>query len=185
MRALTATLLFVAALTLTAGTRSVHRSETISDGESRLLNIVKTDDDYFATWEHNGKRYVTRDASVLAEIEAALAPHRELSKEHSAFGRRHSELGREHSKIGREHSRLAREHSRAAREGNVEARQRELEAMQRELERKQHELERRQRDLERQQRDLEAQQRTYEREADRKIDAIFERAARNGKAKRD
>jgi chromosome segregation ATPase len=182
MRALTPLLLLLVSLSTTAGTRSVHRSEhTSSDGESRLLNIIRTDDDYYATWERDGVRYITRNAAVLAEIEEALDPQQELSKAHSALGRRHSELGREHSALGREHSRLGREYSRS----HSEERQRELERMQQDLERKQQELEKRQHGLELEQQELERKQQTLERESHAKIDRIFERAVNEGKAKRD
>ena len=181
MRALLPLLLLVT-LTATAGTRSVHRSEhTDSNGESRSISIIKTDDDYWATWEHDGKRYVTRDGGVLAQIEEALDPKQQFSKAHAEIGRRHAEIGREHAAIGREHAALGREFSRST----SEARQRELERKQQDLERKQQALERRQQGLEREQQEVERKQQALERETNAKMDRIFERAVKEGKAKRD
>ncbi|HEX6083670.1 MAG TPA: hypothetical protein VF266_04035 [Thermoanaerobaculia bacterium] len=181
MRTLTALLVLLVTLTLTAGTRSVSRSEHVSNGKSRSLSIIKTDDDYWATWELNGKRYITRDKAVLAAVEEALDPKKQFSQAHAAIGRRHAEIGREHAAIGREHARLGREFSRV----KSEDRQRELERMQHDLERKQQELERRQQRLEREQQELERKRQALERESHAKIDRIFERAVREGKAKRD
>ena len=165
-----------------AGTRSVHRSEhTSSNGESRSISIIKTDDDYWATWKRDGRRYITRDRAVLAEIEEALDPKRQFSKAHSAISRRHAQLGRDHAALGRAHAALGREHSRV----RSEARQHELERRQHELERQQQELERRQQDLEREQQELERKRQSVEHEANAKIDRIFERAVREGKAERD
>ncbi len=183
-------LLVVAATLAIAGT---SRSHWVSSGDRTSISIVREDDDYWATFERNGVRYFTRDASVLAQIEQALEEKRGTSKEHSELSRRHSELGREHSAIGREHSRLGREHSRlahdASRDGSkaadLERRQRALEEEQRALEAKQRDLEKRQRGLEEQQRKLEQRQRATEGEANREIEKIFERAAREGKAKKD
>ena len=167
MRTLIALLVLLATLTLSAGTRS--------------LSITKSDDDYWAKLEHDGKRYFTRDKGVLAEIEAALDPKQQFSKAHAAIGRRHAEIGREHAALGREHARLGREFSRA----KSEDRQRELERMQQELERKQQALERKQQELEREQQEVERKRQALEREANAKIDRIFERAVREGKAERD
>src|SRR5215212_5213678 len=155
MRALSAVLLLVLSLTISAGTRSQHRSETIDDnGRTRLLNVIKTDDDYFAEWEKDGVRYITRDAAVLDEIEDALAARTDISKAHAALGKRHAELGREHAALGREHARIAREHARI----RTEESEREMERAQRELERQQQVLERRQQELEREQQTLERRQ---------------------------
>jgi uncharacterized membrane protein YccC len=181
MRLLTALFLLLAALATTAGTRSMHRSEHIDGKNSRSLSIIKTDDDYWATWERNGVRYITRDAAVLAQIEEALDPKQERSKSHTELSRRHAALGREHAALGREHARLGREFSHA----RSEERHRELERMQRDLARKQQELERRQQGLEREQQELERKQQGLEREANAKIDRIFERAIQEGKARRD
>ena len=160
MRTLIALLVLLATLTLAAGTRS--------------LSITKTDDDYWARLEHDGKRYITRDKAVLAEIENALDPSQQFSKAHAAIGRRHAEIGREHARLGREFSRA-----------KSEDRQRELERMQQDLERKQQDLERKQQGLEREQQELERKRQALERESNAKIDRIFERAVREGKAERD
>ncbi|HVG25925.1 MAG TPA: hypothetical protein VND45_17340 [Thermoanaerobaculia bacterium] len=181
MRALTPLLLLVAALSAFAGSRSVHRSEHTSNGKSRTISIIKVDDDYYATMERDGIRYITRDPRVLAEIEESLDPQREISNAHAELGRRHAELGREHAALGREHAALGREHSRA----RSDERQRELERMQQELERKQQALERKQQRLEDEQHELERRQQAREHESEEKIDRIFERAVREGKAKRD
>ena len=154
--------------------------------ETRLLNIVEDDGRHYATWENNDDRYRTEDPSVLAEIENALRPQREQSSKHSDLGRKHAALGRDHAALGREHARLGREHARLSRSASndVEARQREIERMQNELERKQLELERRQQDLERQQQELERTRQHHEHDTDAKMDEIFRRAVREGKAKR-
>ncbi|HVG25712.1 MAG TPA: hypothetical protein VND45_16265, partial [Thermoanaerobaculia bacterium] len=182
MRTLIPLLLLLVTFSTTAGTRSVHRSEhTDSNGESRSISIIKTDDDYWATWEHDGKRYITRDRGVLAQIEEAYDPQQKISKAHAEIGRRHAEIGREHAAIGREHAALGREFSRV----RSEDRQRELERKQQDLERKQQALERRQQGLEREQQELERKQQAMEREVNAKLDRIFERAVKEGKAKRD
>jgi hypothetical protein len=182
MRALSTVLLLVLSLSLNAGSRSQHRSETIDDdGRTRLLNVIKTDDDYFAEWERYGVRYITRDAAVLEDIENALAPRNEISKAHAKIGRRHAALGREHAALGREHARVAREHARIG----TEESEREMERVQRELERKQQVLEERQQELEREQQELERRQERIQRDADAAIDRIFERAVKDGKARRN
>ena len=181
MRALITLLVLLAALATTAGSRSVHRSEHVSNGESRSISIIKTDDDYWATLERDGERYITRDRAVLAQIEDALDPKQKFSKAHAEIGRRHADIGREHAAIGREHARLGQEFARA----RSEERHRELERMQQDLERKQQELERRQQGLEREQQELERKKQAVERETNAKIDRIFERAVKEGKAKRD
>jgi len=186
MRTLIAIITLALVTPVIAGTRSVTRSESVNGRETRLLNVVEDDGDHYATWENNGVRYRTEDPGVLAKIEDALRSQREHSTKHSDLGRKHSALGREHSALGREHSKLAREHSRLARSSSadVEARQRELERMQRDLEIKQRDLERRQQDLERQQRELERTQQRHEHDTDAKLDEIFRRAEKEGKARR-
>ena len=171
------TTLLCSLIAATALAHSVHRSHIVNTTDRSEIRIVRDDDDYWATFKRDGVTYITRDASVLAEIDRAMDKHREISREHSRLGRRHSELGREHSKLGREHSRIGREMSRYGSS-------RELEREQEKLEEKQRALELRQQDLEREQRKLEEKQRGVEREMDRELEAIFERAVRDGKAKR-
>jgi predicted RNase H-like nuclease (RuvC/YqgF family) len=156
------------------------------------LSIIKEDHDYWAQLERNGVRYFTRDRAVLAEIEAVLEKSRDGSRDHAELGRQHAELGREHAALGREHARLGREHARLSRDAarddgdsaEIERRRRDLEAEQRGLEAKQRELEQRQRDLEAEQRKLEAVDRAGEGDRNRRIEQIFERAVREGKAKK-
>jgi len=185
MRTLIAFLTLALVTPVVAGTRT-SRTENINGRETRLLNIIEDDGTHYATWENNGVRYRTEDPGVLAKIEAALAAQRDYSRKHSEVGRKHSELGREHSALGREHSKLGREHSRLARSSaaDVEARQRDLERQQRDLELKQRELERRQQDLERQQHELERTRQHHEHDTDAKLDEIFQRAVKEGKARR-
>ena len=116
MRLVAVVLVVVLAATLAiAGT---HRSTWSSSNDHTSISIIRDDDDYWATFERNGVKYLTRDASVLAEIEKALESKREVSGEYSELSRRHRELGREHAALGREHSRLGREHSRISREAS-------------------------------------------------------------------
>jgi chromosome segregation ATPase len=169
---------------------SSHRTHIVDTGDGFDFRYVRDDDGAWASLRLDGARYRTTNATVLAQLEKAMEPHRELAREHSRLGRRHSELGREHSALGREHSRLGREHSRLSRdrhadEREIEAKQRELEEEQRKLEAKQRELESRQRELEREQRQLEDRKRDAERAMHGEIEKIFERAAREGKATRD
>ena len=184
-----AILLFAVALTASAhGTRSTHRTHIVNtDGDVRYELVRESDGRQWAAYERNGVRYLTRDSSVIDALQDAMEPYRELSREHSALGRRHSELGREHSQLGREHSRLGREHSRVARErrADYEDEQRALEAEQRKLEAKQRKLEDRQRELEAEQREIESKQRAVERDTNREIEKIFEKAIREGKATRE
>ena len=189
MRILTTILCSLIAATALA--HHTHRTHIVNTTDRSELRVVRDDDDYWATYKRDGVMYLTRDASVLAEIDKALEKHREISREHSLFGRRHSELGREHSQLGRKHSRLGREHSRIGREmsrygssEDAERRQRELEKEQGKLEEKQRALELRQQEMEREQRKLEEKQRVAERDMDRDLEQIFERAIRDGKAKR-
>lgn len=185
--------LFAAAVAFGHG-RSGHRTHMVSTDDGFEFQFIREDDgDAWASLKRDGVRYVTHDHGVLEDIEDAMRPYRELSQEHSALGRKHSELGREHSALGREHSRLGREHSKVSRdvsagrisESEADQRRRELESEQRKLEDKQRALEARQRDLEGEQRGIEARQRAAERDVNRKIEEIFERAVRDGKAKRD
>jgi chromosome segregation ATPase len=166
---------------------SSHRTHIVETDSGLDIEIVRGDSEHWASYKRNGVRYVTKDAAVLAQIEKAMEKHGAMSREYSELGRRHSELGREHSELGREHSRLGREHSRLGRVSSVEAerRQRELEAEQRKLEDKQRTLENRQRELESKQNELESRKRAAESDAYREIGKIFERAVRDGKAKRD
>ena len=185
MRTLIAVLTLALVTPAVAGTRT-SRTENVNGKETRLLNIIEDDGTHYATWENDGARYRTEDPGVLAEVEKALRPHRAYSGKHSDLGRKHAELGREHAALGREHARLSREHARASRgsTADVEARHRELERMQRDLERKQHDLERRQHDLERQQQELERTQQHHEHDVDAKLDEIFRRALKAGKARK-
>ena len=189
MRMRLAVIGLIVAAAATLAVAGVHRSHWVSSNDRTSITIIREDDDYFAKFERNGVRYVTRDAGVLAEIEKALEEKRGTSAEHRELSRRHRELGREHSALGREHSRLGREHSRLDREASsaadLERRRRALEEEQRALEAKQRGLEDRQRALEAEQRKLEERQRGMEKEANREIEQIFERAAREGKAKKD
>jgi chromosome segregation ATPase len=188
MRSLFIALLLLAPLAF-AG--SSHRTHIVDTDDGFEFRYVRNDSgERWASLEVDGVRYRTEDPGVLAQIEKAMEAHREVAREHSRLGRRHSELGREHSQLGREHSRLGREHSRVSRdrdlgEREVEQRQRELEAEQRKLEEKQRELESRQRELESEQRDLERRQRDTERAMHGELEKIFERAAREGKAKKN
>ncbi len=190
MRILSAVLVLAVALLIlpAAAGHSVSRTRIVDTDDDMEFLIVKEDDgDYFAEYERDGVRYRTTDRTVLAQLEKALEAHRQISQEHSRLGRQHSELGREHSALGREHSRLGREHSLLARQGDsaeAERRRRELEAEQRGLEAKQRKLEDRQRALESEQRALESRQRIAEKSKQRAIEEIFERAAREGKAKK-
>jgi chromosome segregation ATPase len=185
--------LFVATVALGDG-HSRHSTHIINtDDDGFEFQFIRDDGDAWASLKRDGVRYVTHDRGVLEDIEDAMRPYRELSQEHSAIGRKHSELGREHSALGREHSRVGREHSRISRdvsagrisESEADQRRRELELEQRGLEDKQRALEARQRDLEDEQRAVEAKQRAAEREVNREIEKVFERAVRDGKAKRD
>jgi chromosome segregation ATPase len=181
-------LAFLLLLSLSAAAGSSHRTHIVDDDIE--LRIVRSDDEHWASYRNEGVRYRTSNASVLAELERALEPHRELGREHSRLGRKHSELGREHSRLGREHSRLGREHSRLSRERDlsdreVERRRRDLEEEQRKLEAEQRKLEDRQRDLESEQREVERKRSALERDAYREIERIFERAAREGKATKE
>ena len=166
---------------------SSHRTHIVETDSGLDIEIVRTDNEHWASYKRDGVRYVTRDAAVLAQIEKAMEKHHAISREYSELGRRHSELGREHSQLGREHSRLGREQSRLAGAGSVdtERRRRELEDEQRKLEDQQRTLEDRQRELESKQHELESRQRIAESDAYREIGKIFERAVREGKAKRD
>lgn len=171
-------LLFILLVTgVVAAGHNTHRTHIVNTGGDVEYELVRSDDEHWAAFKRNGVRYVTTDPAVLAEIETAMEAHHELSREHSRLGRRHSQLGREHSRLGREHSRLGRAHARG---GDV----RELEKEQRKLEEKQRELESRQEELESEQRELEARQRVVERETNRDLERIFEKAVRDGKARR-
>jgi DNA repair exonuclease SbcCD ATPase subunit len=193
MRFLSTLVIALLAITPLAFGHSTHRTHIVdTDGNTEIRIVRESDGESWASLKRDGVRYVTTDPAVLAEIEKATEKRRELSREHSSLGRRHSELGREHSQLGREHSRLGREHSRlsraASRDGGtreVERRQRELEEEQRKLEEKQRQLEVRQNELEQQQHEIEARQRIAERESYRALEQIFDRAVREGKAKRD
>ena len=178
MPILIALLSLLTVLPLAAGTHSHHHTIwTTGDSEIEIRVVREDDGDNYATFTRNGVRYITTDAGVLAEIEKAMEAHRRFSQEHSRIGRKHSEIGREHSRIGREHSKLGREMSRTGVTPEIERRQRELEAEQRKLED-------RQRALEGEQRELEAQQRASEKDVEKSLKSIFERAVREGKAKR-
>lgn len=187
MRSILLALLLLLSLPVFAGG---SRREHIVDDDMEL-RIVQDDDSHWASYRNDGVRYRTSDRSVLAEIERAMEPHRELAREHSRLGRKHSELGREHSQLGREHSRLGREHSRLARDRRglddreIERRQRDLEAEQRKLEEKQRKLEDRQREIEDDQSEIERRKNELERRGYREIEEIFERAAREGKATKE
>lgn len=185
------TLLFVLLTPLAfAGT---HRTHIVNTDDHTKFEFVKdSNGETWAAFTSDGIRYITTDADVLTALDKAMEKHRALSREHSHLGRKHSELGREHSALGREHSRLGREHSRLGREASrygdsadLESQQRELEAEQRKLEAKQQKLEDRQRVLEDEQRELEAKSRIAEADANRAIRQIFDRAIREGKARRD
>ena len=191
MRLLSAVVFAVLALPQLAfghSTYSTHRTHIVDDDGTDIQIVREDGGEQWASYKRDGVRYVTTDPTVLAEIDKAMEKHRELSRAHSRLGRQHSELGREHSALGREHSRLGREYSRLARnagEAEAERLQRDLERSQRTLEAKQRELEDRQRELENKQRELEEKHRVAERDAYRAIEKIFERAVRDGKAKRD
>lgn len=186
MRVIAAVVFVLAATLAVAG---VHRSHRISSSDHTSISIIREDDDYWAKFERNGVEYFTRDAAVLAEIERVLEKNGDR-EQHNELSRRHRELGREHAALGREHSRLGREHARLSREANregantadLERRRRALEEEQRGLESQQRALEDRQRGLEAEQRKLEAQRRATEGDSNREIEAIFEKAAREGKA---
>ena len=185
MRSLTLILLLATPLAFAGSSR--HSTHIVnSDGLEFEIQVIRDGDDAWATFKRDGVRYITRDESVIDAIDKAMEPQRELGQAHSELGRQHSELGREHSELGREQSRLGREHSRASRDGVAgEERQRELEAEQRKLEDKQRKLEDKQRALEDKQRALEDKQRAIERDVNEKIQKIFEKAVRDGKARRE
>lgn len=182
--------LFLTVVAATLAFASVNRSHWVSSNDHTSITIIREDDDYWATFEKNGVKYFTRDASVLAELETALEKHRRHSDAHRELGRRHRELSREHAARGRDHARLGREHARlsraARRDGSnaaeLERRRRALEEEQRRLESQQRVLEERQRELEAEQRKLESKQRANESAKNREIEEIFARAAREGKA---
>jgi hypothetical protein len=174
----------VLALPQFASGHGSHRSHIVDTDDGLDIQIVRTDDEHWASYTRDGVRYVTTDSSVLEDIDKAMEKHRRIGREHAELGRKHAELGRDHAELGREHARLGREHARLARSGDEDA-QRALEAEQRKLEDKQRVLEDRQRKLEAEQRELERKQKTVERESYRDIQQIFERAVREGRAKRD
>lgn len=189
MRKLTLVFLLLA-LPLAAGsTRTTRSTTTISDGSRSSFSMVHdSNGQHYATWEHDGARYITHDPRVLEELADALAEQRIIGHEHSAIGRRHAEIGRQHAAIGREHGRIGRERGNLARRSlsdeEREARSRELDEETRRLEARQRELEEKQRDLEDEQRRLEEKQRASEAKAEPVIDRIFQRAVQAGTATR-
>lgn len=139
------------------------------------LQITRKSNDSFAKWERNGVRYITHDESVLAAIDRLV----EQKRAHAELGRKHADLGRDYADHGREHARLARERSRAS-----DGRKREIEADLRASERKQRELESRRSRLELERKQLEKTRDSFRETFDDRMDQLFERAVREGKAKR-
>jgi hypothetical protein len=189
MRMLTSLAALLVAASLFAGTSATTRTSN-HDGKVTELRIVReTDGRTYATWQRDGITFRTTDLTVIRALDESLAAQRALSANHSEFGRRHAALGREHAELGREHAELGRRHAdlgRAQARGDaaeIEARQRDLEAAQAKIERKQQELEQKLRDLDSQQSAL--QTKHDENFTDEKIDEIFQRAVREGRAKRD
>lgn len=179
MRFLSAVLLALLVAVPSASAGSRHRTHIVDTDEDTEFEYVRTSDgEHWATLERNGVGWKITDPSVLAQIQKTMDKNHEISKEHSRLGQKHSELGREHSALGREHSRLGRTASRTGMTDELEAEQRKLEA-------KQRKLEERQRALESEQRALESKQRAVERESRRALYEIFDRAIREGKARRD
>ena len=149
-----------------ASTHRTHIVDTDDDG-SRFELVRESDGDSWASFERDGVRYMTRDASVLAKLDNAMKAHTDLGRAHAELGRKHAELGREHAALGRQYSRARTDEERES----LEAQQEKLEQRQQKLEDEQHELERK--------------QEAAGRESRRAIERIFNDAVRDGKAHRD
>jgi hypothetical protein len=158
-------------LSLLAAMSTVSRSEyrdTRDDGTETRISVVHEENEHYATFEKNGVRYVTRDPHVLEELEHAL--------EHNSHGARdEARLAREEARIAREEAAIAREEARLARDGD------DSEAARRRIEEKRRAIEEKRRDLERERREIEEKRAD---ESNESLEAIFERAVREGHAER-
>ena len=123
------------------------------------LQFTRSDDESFAKWERNGVRYITYDAGVLAAIDKLLERKYDASIHHANLGNKYAELGRAHGALAREQPSVSRDRKRKA----LEQRRRELDQLRQQLERRQTES---------------------AKAVDDALDALFERAVREGKARR-
>lgn len=147
----------------------------VAAGTTSLQITRSTTGDSYAKWERNGVRYITYDESLLDAIDQLS----EQRRAHAELGRKHADLGRDYAAHGREHARLARELARAS-----DGRKRAIEADLRAIERKQRELETRRNRLELERKQLEKTRDVSSDAFDDRMDELFERAVREGKAKR-
>jgi len=153
-----------------------------------------------AFWFRDGGReYVVRDPALVAEVERAMAPLRELGEQMRAAGR---DLGREGAALGRRGARMAtlgarmaraqaRLAEREARRGRAADARAEMEALREQMDRMRADLEaerdRREGTMkERSQRleELSARHRERAREVRERVREIARRALREGKAER-
>jgi hypothetical protein len=165
-------------LSLLAAMSTVSRSEyrdTRDDGTETRISVVHEEHEHYATFEKNGARYITRDASVLEELERALEHNSHGAREEARVAREEARIAREEAAIAREEARLAREEARLARDGA------DSEAARHRIEEKRRGIEEKRRDLERERREIEKKRAD---ESNESLEAIFQRAVREGHAER-
>ncbi|HEX7182196.1 MAG TPA: M56 family metallopeptidase [Thermoanaerobaculia bacterium] len=162
-------------------------------------------------FERDGKTYVIRDAATVRAARDLFEPQSrlgeqqaELGEQQAKLGEQQAKLGAEQAKIGIRYAELGAKHAALSAElmrledqdrgtEEIEERQRELEEEQRKLENeigdkqrelsaKQSELGRQQGELGRKQGELGRQQAKLAEEAEKKFDALLDRALANGLA---
>ena len=173
------------ALIAATGVTAAVENVVVRDGKWSYVNGKHDDEtlkrlgDRYASFELDGVRYVIDDEATLDRIDEALRRQVEIGNRQADLGAQQAEIGVEQAAIG------ARQAAVGARQAFADHdEQRELAARQRELAAQQRELEARQRKLGEKQRELGARQREASSDAQKKLDAIFREAVRDGVAKR-
>lgn len=150
------------------------------NGDFRDPSLEHRFGDRYAAFELDGVRYVITDEATLDKIADVIEPQVELGQKQAELGKKQAELGQEQAALGAQQARLG-----ARQAGTRDSdRQRELAEQQRELAAEQRKLGEKQRELGDEQRELGAQQREAGRRAERELEKIFEKAVRDGIARR-
>ena len=81
MRFLSAVLVTALALPqLACHGHTSHRTHIVETDGGLDIEIVRGDDEHWASYKRDGVRYVTKDAAVLAQIEKAMEKHHAISR---------------------------------------------------------------------------------------------------------
>jgi hypothetical protein len=151
------------------------------------LTIRDLTGDHSLWFRMDGKAFVVRDATTLDEIDALFAATRALEPEYESLRQKRQPLEDREEELDREIDRIEERVDEISDDENATGSERDergrLEDRMHELEREVRDVERRTRDFDEAEQQLDRKQDNLEKEAERAMEPVLERAIRNGIAK--